>query len=89
MIGKAILKINPNAIFAVREEEIEWLNGTKPIPKEQILAMIAQLEKENNIIKNRINEYGSWQDQLDEIYHQGLDSWKQRISSIKAKYPKN
>ena len=88
MIGKAILKINPNAIFAVREEEIEWLNGTKPIPKEQILAMIAQLEKENNIIKNRINEYGSWQDQLDEIYHQGLDLWKQRISSIKAKYPK-
>ena len=72
-----------------RSEEIEWLNGTKPIPKEQILAMIAQLEKENNIIKNRINEYGSWQDQLDEIYHQGLDSWKQRISSIKAKYPKN
>ena len=49
MIIKAILKINPNAIVTVRGTnintcEIEWHNGTPPIPKEQILAIIPQVE---------------------------------------------
>jgi hypothetical protein len=90
-ISQAIFKINPVAEFSYNEENIDtiqWYNGTTPIPKEQILAMIPIVERETNIIKNRINEYGSWQSQLDEIYHEGLDSWKARISSIKAKYPK-
>ena len=49
MIIKAILKINPKAIVTVRGDdlntcEIEWHNGTPPIPKEQILAIIPQVE---------------------------------------------
>jgi hypothetical protein len=49
MIIKAILKINPNAQVVVRGTdintcEIEWHNGTPPIPKEQILAIIPQVE---------------------------------------------
>jgi hypothetical protein len=47
-----------------------------------------QVEKEIKTIENRVKEYGSWQSQLDEIYHEGLDAWKTRIASIKAKYPK-
>ena len=37
--------------------------------------------------EKRIAEYGQINDQLDEIYHD-FDSWKDRISAIKAKYPK-
>jgi hypothetical protein len=91
-ISEAIFKINPVAEFSYNEENvnnIQWHNGTTPIPKEQILAMIPQVEKETNIIKNRIKEYGSWQSQLDEIYHSGLDSWKARLANIKLKYPKD
>lgn len=44
IIQKAILKINPNAEFVTRDDEITWLNGTPPIPKEQILAIIPQVE---------------------------------------------
>ena len=91
MIIKAILKINPQAEATIRGDDIdniEWHNGTPPIPKEQILAIIPQVEQEIKTIENRVKEYGSWQDQLDEIYHEGLDSWKTRIASIKAKYPK-
>jgi hypothetical protein len=49
IIIKAILKINPNAQVVVRGTdintcEIEWHNGTPPIPKEQILAIIPQVE---------------------------------------------
>jgi len=46
MIFKAILKINPNAEFSYKEEDIntiEWLNGTTPIPKADIEAKIAEL----------------------------------------------
>jgi hypothetical protein len=91
MIEQAIKKINPNAQFTYNDENIDtiqWLNGTPPIPKDQILAILPQVEKEINAIENRVKEYGSWQSQLDEIYHEGLDAWKTRIASIKAKYPK-
>ena len=44
---------------------------------------------ENNLVvdSTREKEYGSWQDQLDEIYH-NIDDWKTRIKTIKDKYPK-
>jgi len=90
-ISKAIHKINPQAEFTYQSEDInsiKWLNGTTPIPKDQILAILPQVEQEINAIENRVKEYGSWQSQLDEIYHEGLDAWKTRIASIKAKYPK-
>ena len=49
MIIDAIKKINPKAQVVVRGTdintcEIEWHNGTPPIPKEQILAIIPQVE---------------------------------------------
>lgn len=90
-IIKAILKINPTAQVTVNADDINqitWHNGTPPIPKDQILAILPQVEKEIKTIENRVKEYGSWQDQLDEIYHKGIDAWKTRIASIKAKYPK-
>ena len=91
MLEKARLKINPQAEFSINADDINqitWLNNTPPIPKEQILAILPEVEKEIKTIENRVKEYGSWQDQLDEIYHQGIDAWKTRIASIKAKYPK-
>ena len=91
MIIEAILKLNPTAQVSVSGDDINtivWENGTPPIPKEHILAILPQVEKEIKTIENRVKEYGSWQSQLDEIYHEGLDAWKTRIASIKAKYPK-
>ena len=36
---------------------------------------------------NRITKYGSWQDQLDEIFHD-IDAWKTRIAKVKKDIPK-
>lgn len=47
-----------------------------------------ELQALENVYVNRRKEYGNWESQLDEIYHEGLDSWKTRIASIKTKYPK-
>ena len=38
--------------------------------------------------RNRANEYPSVVDQLDDIYHNGLDAWKATIKATKDKYPK-
>ena len=48
MIIEAILKINPNAEVTIRGNnidtcEIEWLNGTTPIPKADIEAKMTEL----------------------------------------------
>ena len=37
---------------------------------------------------NRAAEYPSIKDQLDDIYHNGVDGWKTTIKAVKDKYPK-
>ena len=40
------------------------------------------------ILNNRAKDYPSIKDQLDKIYHSGLDEWKKVIKATKDKYPK-
>tara|TARA_R100001086_G_scaffold188745_1_gene106649 strand:+ start:151 stop:486 length:336 start_codon:yes stop_codon:yes gene_type:complete len=40
------------------------------------------------ILSNRRNAYPSWGDQLDDIYHNGIDGWKATIKVTKDRYPK-
>ena len=40
------------------------------------------------VLNNRANDYPSIEDQLDKIYHSGLDEWKKVIKATKDKYPK-
>ena len=44
---------------------------------------------ENDSYKSkRRAEYPSVVDQLDDIYHNGIDGWKTTIKAVKDKYPK-
>ena len=45
-------------------------------------------ENNQQIIATRKNLYGSWESQLEEIYDDGIDSWKARILQIKTDNPK-
>lgn len=48
-IIEAVLKINPNAQITVSEEDINsivWENGTTPIAKSEIEAMVPVVEQE-------------------------------------------
>jgi hypothetical protein len=38
---------------------------------------------------DRVNEYPSIGDQLDKIFHDGIDEWKKTIQAVKDKYPKS
>jgi len=99
MILEAILKINPNAVASVRGTdintcEIEWLNNTAPISKEDIQAKMAELQAEyeaNQYQRDRAEEYPSIQDQLDMQYWDkvnGTNTWQDAINAVKNKYPK-
>ena len=94
MISKAIKKINPSANFTVNAEDynqITWLDGTTPISKADIEAKVAELQAEydnNEYQRDREKEYPSIADQLDDIYHNGIDAWKATIKVTKDKYPK-
>ena len=45
-------------------------------------------ESLQTVLNNRANEYPSIADQLDKIYHSGIDEWKKIIKTTKDKYPK-
>ena len=93
-IAKAILAINPSAEVTVNAEDFEqitWLNGTPEISKEDIQAKQVELQTEYNNKKyqrDSANEDPSIVDQLDDIYHNGIDGWKATIKATKDKYPK-
>ena len=91
-ICKAILKIKSDAQVSVSGEDINTLvwydNNPTNITNQQILDKQKELQALEDVYVNRRKEYGNWQSQLDEIYHEGLDAWKARISNIKQKYPK-
>ena len=42
----------------------------------------------NEYQRKRVKEYPSVVDQLDLIYHSGVDAWKAKIKETKDKYPK-
>jgi len=67
--------------------------GTKPTEKEctdGLAALQAAWDLENDSYKSkRRAEYPSLEDQLDNIYHNGIDAWKATIKTIKDKYPKS
>ena len=44
-------------------------------------------ESNATVDATRRESYGSWQDQLDEIYHD-IEAWKTRIAGVKSDNPK-
>ena len=104
MIIEAILKINPNAQVSVNGSdintcEIEWLNGTTPIPKADIEAKMVEVQAEydaNQYQRDRV--YPSIGDQLDMLWH-SIDQnpklkseyfeFYEAIKAVKVKHPKN
>ena len=69
----------------------EWnLDIAKPTDA-QLNALEAQAttyENNQKIIATRKSLYGAWDKQLEEIYDNGIDSWKARIANIKLNNPK-
>ena len=93
-IANSILAINANAKFTVYAEDasaVVWLESTTPIAEADILAKQKELQtayNNNAYQRSRAEAYPSMAEQLDDIYHNGVDAWKATIKAVKDKYPK-
>ena len=100
---KSVTKFNPQFGLEVTfsGEDIDSLKwDSTPIPKDTILAKQAELKADYDAKKyqrDRANEYPSWQDQMDMLWHsidenaelkQKYFAFYEAIKAVKAKYPK-
>ena len=99
-IPEALASLRPGANWSLNGntyEGLDWLEkpvwegGQKRPTEEEIQAEIERLQAEynnNQYQRDRGSAYPSIQDQLDTLYHQGYDGWKEMIDEVKNKYPK-
>jgi hypothetical protein len=98
MIIETILKINPNAEVTVRGNdintcEIEWHNGTTPIPKADIEAKMVEVQADydaKQYQRDRVSEYPNLQEAIHALLDGGdtLTDLQAKRTAIKNKYPK-
>ena len=75
--------------------EIQWHNGTTPIPKADIEAKMVEVQAEydaNQYQRDRAIAYPSIQDQLDMQYWDkvnGTTNWEDAIAKVKSDNPKD
>ena len=92
--AEALTALNSTNVMLTCDENevinIDW-KDTTPIDIATIDAKVAELDTEydaNEYQRDRAAEYPSIVDQLDDIYHNGIDAWKATIKTTKDKYPK-
>ena len=70
---------------------VRYHSGQTPPSDSAIATEVTRLQAEydaQEYARNRATEYPALAEQLDEIYHNGIDSWKAVIKVTKDKYPK-
>ena len=94
-ITNAIVSLRPNSAFKLENDDLsrlEWKDkNTSPPTSQEVQDELNRLLQDFSVIeyKNlREKEYPTIKDQLDILYHQGYDGWKDKIKEIKDKYPK-
>ena len=91
-ICTAILAIKKGSQVSCSGEDIntlEWHDGNPTnITNQQILDKQSELQALEDVISNRIKEYGSIAEQIEYITENGLDAWQTKVAVIKTKYPK-
>ena len=95
-ISAALTELRPGAEWTLRGETyagLEWNDSKQTKPTEsEVNAKCAELKTaydNKKYQRDRAAEYPSIADQLDDIYHNGIDAWKATIKTTKDKYPKS
>ena len=73
-------KMVNGTLVSMTQQEIDQYEAVKSEVELNISA--------NEWYHNRVDAYPSIEDQLDKIYHEGLDAWKAEIKAIKDAHPK-
>jgi len=91
-ITEALTVLTPTAKYTVSGTTIIWNDSDVAQPSDSAIDAEIAKQKSDYTAKEyqrkRKAEYPELADQLDEIYHNGIDSWKTEIKKVKDKYPK-
>ena len=88
----AIAAIKPDAYCTSTFDEngvetVTYEDGVTPIDESLVDAKVKELQAIQDYQSKRRAEYPKIEEQLDKIYHSGIDAWKADIKAIKDKYP--
>ena len=91
-ISDAIKDLGIDGGFKIIDGKIaKWYSEKEQPSEEQIQAKLAELQADYDTKKyqrDRAVAYPSIADQLDKIYHSGIDAWKADIKAVKDAHPK-
>tara|TARA_R100000781_G_scaffold90880_1_gene56247 strand:- start:108 stop:398 length:291 start_codon:yes stop_codon:yes gene_type:complete len=90
---KAIWELYPET-HSISDEPVGVLdknNNKIKLDESAISIKVAELQAEydaNQYQRDRADSYPSWQEQMDLIYHSGVEGLKAELKKTKDKYPK-
>jgi len=84
MNAKAVYALYSNAVKTVEDKAFD-VDGNEITLN---MTNINNWVDPNAYVDKRAVAYPSMADQLDDIYHNGVDEWKKTIKAVKDKYPK-
>ena len=91
-ISTALQSLRPAAEWLILGDELTWLDTEQTQPTQaEIDAELTRLQAEfdsQQYQRDRATDYPAIADQLDDIFHNGIDGWKATIQLTKDKYPK-
>lgn len=94
-LTKAIMSLYPKAIWELNGDYysgLEWKSKDIQKPtEEELIIECNRLQAEydaKEYQRKRAKEYPTITDQLDIIFHNGIDAWKTQIQFVKDKHPK-
>ena len=82
----------PNAVVTIIGDKILWNDERTQPTEEEIAQKIAELEYTEEVESYkevRAKAYPVMSEQLDKIFHEGIDAWKAVITAVKERYPKS
>ncbi len=79
---------NVGGISTVDGVITEWPDSLPTLTQQIVDAAEAEWEASEGHKEKRKAEYPSIEDQLDDLYHNGITGWSATIKSTKDKYPK-
>ena len=77
ILNPAIVTMRGDVAFDANEQVVSY-----------DLSAAEALVAANAYKEQRASAYPSIADQLDKIYHEGIDAWKADIAAVKQEYPK-
>jgi ribosome-interacting GTPase 1 len=84
MNHEAIYKLNSSVVTIRGNVAYDANNNVVEYNQAAVDAYVAA----NEYKSKRAAEYPNIADQLDTLFHEGIDGWKETIQAVKTKYPK-